>query len=229
MVSFVYLLTLLSVLVSLAVAEEAGAPKTGAVDEKWWSGSSYVGGFGLGIYSSGFAYRSYLPWVGGYGNIAACGAWPYYGRYRSWFKEAGSSVSRRSESLPFNSDHLYPRGQHDTVTCKAKDGTVQEINASHCQKAIDSLISQKSSSASSGTCTVSMATPNGKLEVTGAPAEALHTAASEILKACSNGAGDPSSAAPQKATRRSPAEAAQKGTEQQFAMIISKNLAGNGN
>ncbi|PLW50701.1 hypothetical protein PCASD_00730 [Puccinia coronata f. sp. avenae] len=230
MVSFAYLLALLSVLVSLAVAEEAGAAKTGTVEEKWIGGYRSGGGFGTGIYSSGFAYRNYFPWVGGYaGNFAACGAWPYYGRYRYWFKGAGDSVARRSESLPFNSDHLYPRGQQETVNCKGKDGTVQEINASHCQKAVDSLISQKSSSASSGTCTVSMATPNGKLEVTGAPAEALHTAASEILKACSNGAGDPSSAAPQKATRRSPAEAAQKGTEQQFAMIISKNLAGNGN
>ena len=131
--SFAYLLSLLSVLVSLAVAEEAGAAKTGAVEEKYY-GSRYGGGFGGGMYFSGYNYRSYFPWLGNYGNFAACGAWPDYGRYRYWFKEAGNSISRRSESLPFNSDHLYPRGQQGTVSCKGKDGTVQEISASHCQK-----------------------------------------------------------------------------------------------
>ncbi|PLW21388.1 hypothetical protein PCANC_03812 [Puccinia coronata f. sp. avenae] len=227
MVSFAHLLTLLSVLVSLAVAEEAGAAKTGAVEEKWIGLGAGVG-FGGGMYTSGYYYPRYANWLGSWGPFAACGVWPYYPRYRYWFKEAGNSVSRRSELQPFNSDHLYPRGQQETVNCKGKDGTVQEINASHCQKAIDNLISQKSSSASFATCSVSMATPNGKLEVNGAPAEALHTAASEILKACSTGTGEGSSAAPQKVSRRSPAEAPQK-SNQQFAMIISKNVAGNGN
>ncbi|PLW04606.1 hypothetical protein PCANC_28020 [Puccinia coronata f. sp. avenae] len=204
MVSFAHLLTLLSVLVSLAVAEEAGAAKSGAVDEKWIGVGVGVGVSG-GIFTSGYNYP-----------VTPTGL------------EAGNSVARRSDSLPFNSNHLYPRGQQDNVSCKAKDGTVQEITASHCQKAIDSLISQKSSSASFGTCSVSMANPNGKLEVNGAPAEALHTAASEILKACSSGSGEASSAAPQKVTRRSPAEEAQK-SNQQFAMIISKNVADSGN
>ncbi|PLW56369.1 hypothetical protein PCANC_03404 [Puccinia coronata f. sp. avenae] len=227
MVSFAHLLTLLSVLVSLAVAEEAGAAKSGAVDEKWIGVGVGVGVSG-GIFTSGYNYPRYANWLGSWGPFAACGVWPYYPRYRYWFKEAGNSVARRSDSLPFNSNHLYPRGQQDNVSCKAKDGTVQEITASHCQKAIDSLISQKSSSASFGTCSVSMANPNGKLEVNGAPAEALHTAASEILKACSSGSGEASSAAPQKVTRRSPAEEAQK-SNQQFAMIISKNVADSGN
>ncbi|PLW54966.1 hypothetical protein PCANC_02735 [Puccinia coronata f. sp. avenae] len=232
MVSFAYLLTLLSVLVSLTVAEEAGAAKSNSVDEKWLGLGVGLGvniGFGPGTYISGHSYNRYANWLGGYPSFAACGLWSYNPRYsRSWFKEAGNSVARRSESPPINSDHLYPRGE-GAVSCNGKDGVVQEITPSHCQKAIDNLISQKSSSASFGSCSITMATPSGKLAVTGAPAEALHNAASEILKACSaNGTGETSSPAPQKVTRRSPAEAVQK-SNKQFAMIISKNVASTSN
>jgi len=211
MVSFVHLFTLLSALVSVTLAEEAAGTKTDAVEEKWlgW-------GFGRGFYGAGF-YGGWPSWISGYGSFAACGLWPSYRTY--WFKEVGDSVARRS--LISNSDHLYPRSQ-EAISCKGNDGQVVKIIPADCQKAVDNLISKKSASASCNSCKVTLASPSGKLAPTGAPAEALHSAASEVLKSCSSGQAAPNA---NQNTRRSPAEATDK-SNQQFAMLISKGIEG---
>lgn len=123
MVSFAHLFTLLSVLVSVTLAEEASGTKTDTVDKKW-----YGWGLGRGYFGAGY-YGGWPSWINGYGSFAACGIWPSYRTY--WFKEVGNSVTRRS--LGFNSDHLYPRSE-EAISCKANDGKVEKIIPADCQK-----------------------------------------------------------------------------------------------
>ncbi|PLW44426.1 hypothetical protein PCASD_04504 [Puccinia coronata f. sp. avenae] len=212
MVSLAQLVTLLAVIMSATLADDVGTSKSNSVEEKWlgWGfGSSSF--FGMGY------YRGFPSWCGTYSGypISAIGLWNRYPR--AWFKGAGDSVARRSISL--NPAHLYPRSE-EPVSCKAQGGQVEKISPTDCKSAVDHLISQKGYTADCESCRVTLATPTGHLLATDALPEALHLAASQVLKSCNDQAPDA-----HQNTRRSPADT-QKSSQSQFAMIIGKGSGG---
>ncbi|KAH9440651.1 hypothetical protein Pst134EA_032349 [Puccinia striiformis f. sp. tritici] len=176
MVSFAHLLTLLSVLVSVALAEEAAAPKAEGVDEKFFCG----GGYNRFLYGNsritcgvGYTIPVAYPWINTYGPCSAYALFP--GTTRLWFKEAGETAS----------------------TARPNNGQTDTFVVSDCLKAVDALVSKKVSSFSCNSCSAKLVSPQGAV-VPAAGVRCLQNAAKSMLKACGGQASTP--------TRRSPDE-----------------------
>ncbi|KAI9600995.1 hypothetical protein H4Q26_000789 [Puccinia striiformis f. sp. tritici PST-130] len=205
MVSFAHLLTLLSVLVSVALAEEAAAPKAEGVDEKFFCG----GGYNRFLYGNsritcgvGYTIPVAYPWINTYGPCSAYALFP--GTTRLWFKEAGETASTARRSLAMKADQVFRRDT-STVSCKANNGQTDTFVVSDCLKAVDALVSKKAK----------LVSPQGAVvPAAGVPADALQKAAKSMLKACGGQASTP--------TRRSPDETAHASDDHQAALIFQK-------
>ncbi|KAH9466957.1 hypothetical protein Pst134EB_001997 [Puccinia striiformis f. sp. tritici] len=215
MVSFAHLLTLLSVLVSVALAEEAAAPKAEGVDEKFFCG----GGYNRFLYGNsritcgvGYTIPVAYPWINTYGPCSAYALFP--GTTRLWFKEAGETASTARRSLAMKADQVFRRDT-STVSCKANNGQTDTFVVSDCLKAVDALVSKKVSSFSCNSCSAKLVSPQGAVvPAAGVPADALQKAAKSMLKACGGQASTP--------TRRSPDETAHASDDHQAALIFQK-------
>ncbi|POV94412.1 hypothetical protein PSHT_16233 [Puccinia striiformis] len=246
MVSFAHLFTLLSVLVSVALAEDAAAPKAEGVDEKFF----YGGGYNRFLYGNnritcgvGYTIPVAYPWINTYGPCSAYALFP--GTTRLWFKEAGETASTARRSLAMKADQVFRRDT-STVSCKANNGQTDTFVVSDCLKAVDALVSKKVSSFSCNSCSAKLVSPQGAVvPAAGVPADALQKAAKSMLKACGGQASTvsnkhdilPHSArnlqksddavsarfpANSQPTRRSPAETAHASDDHQAALIFQK-------
>ncbi|POW14972.1 hypothetical protein PSTT_02534 [Puccinia striiformis] len=198
MVSFAHLFTLLSVLVSVALAEDAAAPKAEGVDEKFF----YGGGYNRFLYGNnritcgvGYTIPVAYPWINTYGPCSAYALFP--GTTRLWFKEAGETASTARRSLAMKADQVFRR--IPPLFLQSEQWSNRYLVVSDCLKAVDALVSKKVSSFSA---------------THALPADALQTAAKSMLKACGGQASTP--------TRRSPAETAHASDDHQAALIFQK-------
>lgn len=217
MVSLTYLLTVISSLACLVLADDVGGPKPDSSDEKWFFGGGYRRWLGAGAFGSGLWGWNAYPWLANYGGgFAGCGVLPYYG---TWFsKDINTSPNTRRSNI-VDAEQLFRRDEA-SVACKSHDGKSVQLNSQDCEKAANLLTSKKTSQQSCGSCMVKLVSPDGPVSATGVPADALAKVTDKILKSC---AADPGQGS--QPTRRSPADTSGADKGQKLVVLVQK---GNG-
>ncbi|KAI9625731.1 hypothetical protein KEM48_010684 [Puccinia striiformis f. sp. tritici PST-130] len=195
MVSFAYLVTLLSVLVALSRAEEASSAKPEEVEDKFFFGNrfsnfnnfNYFNSFNTGSYLYSNYFNFYRTWSNTYNNIFGFGCFPQNSlglRYFVKANEGAQSVSRRAISL--DADQLVRRADTESVTCIAAKGVAQEFSVKDCVAASRQLAEKKTSSATVGQCTLSLVNDKEKISAASVSAHTLEKTTRQVLKSCTN-------------------------------------------
>ncbi|KAH9451306.1 hypothetical protein MJO29_009085 [Puccinia striiformis f. sp. tritici] len=195
MVSFAYLVTLLSVLVALSRAEEASSAKPEEVEDKFFFGNrfsnfnnfNYFNSFNTGNYLYSNYFNFYRTWSNTYNNIYGFGCFPQNSlslRYFAKANEGAQSVSRRAISL--DADQLVRRADTESVTCIAAKGVSHEFSVKDCVAASRQLAEKKTSSATVGQCTLSLVNDKEKIAAASVSAHTLEKTARQVLKSCTN-------------------------------------------
>ncbi|POW14805.1 hypothetical protein PSTT_02737 [Puccinia striiformis] len=223
MVSFAYLVTLLSVLVALSRAEEASSAKPEEVEDKFFFGNrfsnfnnfNYFNSFNTGNYLYYNNFNFYRTWSNTYSNIYGFGCFPQNSlslRYFAKANEGAQSVSRRAISL--DADQLVRRADTESVTCIAAKGVAQEFSVKDCVAASRQLAEKKTSSATVGQCTLSLVNDKEKIAAASVSAHTLEKTTRQVLKSCTNSVSEKEANSNDKQTL--------KIDSKQVVMLISK-------
>ncbi|KAA1083789.1 hypothetical protein PGT21_007073 [Puccinia graminis f. sp. tritici] len=227
MVSLAYLITLLSLLVAVSRAEEVAAGKTEDVDPKYWGYGRRYGSFynsfgncyswGCG-WTSGLMLNSWgVPWINSVFNNYNCygGGWLLRGPGMYFVKatEEAHSVARRA--LPVSAEQLVRR--EAAVTCISNKGVSSTFSPSECIKAAHELAEKKTSSATHGSCTLTLVTKNDKVAPSQSSSQILEKAVNSLLGAC----GKTSETQSQNKNARRAAAAGQE-DDTRVALLLSK-------
>jgi len=208
MVSLAYLITLLSAFVAVSVADEVSGGKEESVDAKW---------FGLGGLYAGMGWGLGGGWLNGWasGLYGGCYAYGLMGNMYNGLlfvkaTDAGTSISRRAITL--DSDHLFRRAaDNQHVQCKNQQGETHSFSSSECLDAARQLAEKRLSTASSGSCKLTLVSPKTRVQPKDVSPAELEKATRSMLKACAaskSGQGHPA--------------ASQGADEKQVAMLLSK-------
>jgi len=209
MVSLAYLITLLSAFVAVSVADEVSGGKEESVDAKWFGrwgglysgmgwglGGGWLGGWGAGLYGGCYAYTLL-------GNM-------YNGLLFVKATDDGTSISRRAINL--DSDHLFRRAaDNQHVQCKNQQGETHSFSSSECLDAARQLAEKRVSTASSGSCKLTIVSPKTRVQPKEVSPAELEKATRSMLKACA-----------QSQNGKSHPGASQDADEKQVAMLLSK-------
>ncbi|POW14737.1 hypothetical protein PSTT_02742 [Puccinia striiformis] len=188
MVSFAYLVTLLSVLVALSRAEEASSAKPEEVEDKFFFGNrfsnfnnfNYFNSFNTGNISTQH-FNFYRTWSNTYNNIYGFGCFPQNSlslRYFVKANEGAQSVSRRAISL--DADQLVVVPIPSRSLALPPRAFPMNSPASH------QLAEKKTSSATVGQCTLSLVNDKEKIAAASVSAHTLEKTARQVLKSCTN-------------------------------------------
>ncbi|WAQ84007.1 hypothetical protein PtA15_4A458 [Puccinia triticina] len=193
MVSFSQLFTLLCVLVAVSRADDAASPKSEGVEEKWFFGnryglsSCYGTGFGLwGGYSP--LYRS---WAGMYNLNYLYGYQGFAYSPLLFVKatEGAQSVSRRAIALQ-DAEQLSRRSATESVACATHGKAPQTFIVKHCLAAAQQLVEKKVSTATHGSCQLSLVHGTEKVAPGSITVKQLEAGVHNMLQACSESADE---------------------------------------
>ncbi|KNZ58787.1 uncharacterized protein VP01_1862g6 [Puccinia sorghi] len=219
MVSLSYLITIVSALAAVSVAEEVThGEQENEVDAKWFGRWGSYGGFSSYSYYASMGWGMGGGWLNNWSSSLYGGCYAYSllgGMYNGLLfakaSDAATSISRRAISL--DSEQLLSRrgADNELVQCKNEKGETHTFSTSECINAAHQLSEKQLSTASSGSCKLTIVSPKTRVQPKDVSPAALEKATRVMLKAC----------AESKNVHDHPA--ASKGAdEKQVAMLLSK-------
>ncbi|OAV99629.1 hypothetical protein PTTG_25232 [Puccinia triticina 1-1 BBBD Race 1] len=214
MVSFSHLFTLICVLVAVSRADDAASLKSEGVEEKWFFGNRYglSSCFGTGFGLWGGYNPLYRSWAGIYNLNYLYGYQGFTYSPLLFVKatEGAQSVSRRAIALD-DAEQLGRRSDTESVNCATHGKAPQTFSVKHCLAAAQELAEKKVSTATHGSCQLSLVHGTEKVAPGSITVKQLEAGVHNMLQACSKSADE----------KEAPAKGAAKIDDKQAFMILS--------